>query len=158
MASRKKQLEGIALLSMYNDEEEDDEMEDADGREEERREPPRGDDYGEPRSAEDAPMADGDRIVTGDSGNEENTPRDVVDEENSAPGKGQFRPSTPLQNQALFASPFQQQQPLDSDNARSRRRKLAIVDYGHDEIAMSPEPEVIFVFFLLAANVCSFYL
>ncbi|XP_024016958.1 uncharacterized protein LOC21389738 isoform X2 [Morus notabilis] len=141
MASRKKQLEGIALLSMYNDEEEDDEMEDADGGEEERREPPRDDDYGEPRSAEDAPMADGDRIVTGDSGNEENTPRDVVDEENSAPGKGQFRPSTPLQNQALFASPFQQQQPMDSDNARSRRRKLAIVDYGHDEIAMSPEPE-----------------
>lgn len=131
------------MLSMYYDEEEDDEIEDADeehggGGEEER---PRDDDYGEPRSAEDASMADGDRMVVGDSGNEENTPQDVVDEENSAPGKGQFRPPTPQQNQASYTSPTLQQQAVASDNTRNRRGKLAIVDYGHDEVAMSPEPE-----------------
>ncbi|XP_048321236.2 protein bfr2 [Ziziphus jujuba] len=143
MASRKKQSEGIALLSMYNDEEEDDEMEDLEegGEEEGQREQGENDDYVDPRSAEDASMVDADRMVSGDSGNDDSTPP-VVEDGNLSPDKG-FGPSTPQQPQVSSKSPPsprlpQQQSAASLDSLRSRR---GIVDYGHDEAAMSPEPE-----------------
>ena len=137
------------MLSMYYDDEEDDEMEDVEdddrgGQEAQRREPPQDDDYRDPRGVEDALRVDSsDRMVAaGDSGNDENTPQDVVNDENftPTPSGAQFRPSTPQQAQVSFTSP-----PLPQQQ-RTRRGKLAIVDYGHDEVAMSPEPEVLFVF------------
>lgn len=142
MASRKKQSEAMALLvSNYNDEEEDEDMEDIeqDRREEEeydeyqeRREQREYDDYGElRRGSEDASMVDMDRMVAGDSGNDDSAPPDAGDNENLTPNEGQFRHSTP-----------QLRQPVPSDSLnRSRRGGLTIVDYGHDEVAMSPEPE-----------------
>ncbi|KAF7803306.1 SAP30-binding protein [Senna tora] len=78
MASKKKQSEGIALLSMYNDEE-DDEMEDAEE----------------------------------DQDGEQQEEHQEDDE----------------------------QRVVSLDSSRSRRGTLTIVDYGHDEVAMSPEPE-----------------
>ncbi|PON77043.1 SAP30-binding protein [Parasponia andersonii] len=142
MASRKKQSDGMAMLSMYMDEEEDDDMEDVeekDGGQEQAREPPQDDDFSEPRGVEDAFMVDNsDRMVSADySGNEENALQGDVNDENYTPGKGQFfRPSTPQQAQVSFTSPPQPQQ-----QKQTRRGKLGIVDYGHDEVAMSPEPE-----------------
>lgn len=154
MASRKKQSEGIALLSMYNDEEEDDEMEDLEegGEEEGQREQAENDDYVDPRSAEDASMVDADRMVSGDSGNDDSTPP-VVEDGNLSPDKG-FGPSTPQQPQVSSKSPPsprlpQQQSAASLDSLRSRR---GIVDYGHDEAAMSPEPEVFLRFCLFRAT------
>ena len=146
MASRKKS-EGIAMLSMYDDEEEDDEMEDVEDarQEEERRELRDDDDYREPRSAEDASMMmDGDRMAAGDSGNDDGTPP-VDGEENFTPDKG-FGPYTPQQPQVPLTSPPMQQQSVPLDGLRSRRGTLTIVDYGHDEGAMSPQAEVCFLF------------
>lgn len=154
MASRKKQSEGIALLSMYNDEEEDYEME---GFDEERREPAEDDYSMEPRSAEDASMMEADRMVSGDSDNGDSTPP-VVEDGNFSPDKG-FGPSTPLQSQLSSQSPpppQPQQQSLSSDNLRRSTGTLTIVDYGNDEVAMSPEPEVFF--FLLISFLLLFLL
>ncbi|KAF3442400.1 hypothetical protein FNV43_RR16316 [Rhamnella rubrinervis] len=140
MASRKKS-EGIALLSMYDDEEEDDEMEDAEEavQEEERRELPEDDDYREPRSAEDASMMmDGDRMAAGDSGNDGSPP--VDGDENFTPDKG-FSSYTPEKPQVPLTSLPMRQQSVPLDSLRSRRGTLTIVDYGHDEVAMSPEAE-----------------
>ncbi|CAL2251980.1 unnamed protein product [Prunus armeniaca] len=142
MASRKKQSEAMALLvSNYNDEEEDEDMEDIEqdrqeeeeyDEDQERREQREYDDYGElRRGSEDASMVDMDRMVAGDSGNDDSAPPDAGDNENLTPNEGQFRHSTP-----------QLRQPVPSDSLnRSRRGGLTIVDYGHDEVAMSPEPE-----------------
>ncbi|KAL5575214.1 hypothetical protein UlMin_016913 [Ulmus minor] len=140
MASRKKPSEGIALLSMYYDDEEDDEMEDVeeDGDDVERRESPQEDDY---RNSEDVNMVDGDRMVADDAGNEDKMPQSILDGRNSAPGIGQLRPSTRQEVPVSFTSPPQQQQAVPSGNSKSRRGKLTIVDYGHDEVAMSPEAE-----------------
>lgn len=129
------------MLSMYNDE--DDEMEDVPegGQEDERRELPEDDDYREPRSAEDAAvMMEGDGMVAEDSGNDDGAPQ-VDGDGNLTPDKG-FGPSTPQQPQASLASPPVQQPSAPSDSLRRRRGTLTIVDYGHDEVAMSPEAEV----------------
>ncbi|VVA35271.1 PREDICTED: SAP30-binding [Prunus dulcis] len=142
MASRKKQSEAMALLvSNYNDEEEDEDMEDIEQDKEEeeeydeyqeRREQREYDDYGElRRGSEDSSMVDMDRMVAGDSGNDDSAPPNAGDNENLTPNEGQFRHSTPQLRQTV---------PSDSLN-RSRRGALTIVDYGHDEVAMSPEPE-----------------
>ncbi|KAM6594278.1 hypothetical protein CsatA_001981 [Cannabis sativa] len=140
MSTRKKQSEGIAMLSMYNDEDEDDEMEDVEedeSNQEQQRESLQDNDYKDPRDVvEDAFMVDNDRTVAGDSGNDDNTPQDVNDE-NYTPSKNQFRPSTPQQAQVSFTSP----PPPHQHQPHNRRGKLAIVDYGHDEVAMSPEAE-----------------
>lgn len=164
MTSRKKPSEGIALLSMYNDEEEDDEMEDVnDASQEEqgrdRQQLPDEDDYRELRSAEeDVQMVDGDRMdVAGDSGNSYNTPQ-VIDDR-LTPDKAQFGPSTPQQQRGSTASPKPQQRDVPLGNLRSRRGKVTIVDYGHDEVAMSPEPEVVsfsFFVFVFGFYVCLF--
>lgn len=163
MASKNKQPEGIALLSMYNDEEDED-MEDLDDDEEEeeqedeeeekenekaeRREAEgeeQYDDYRDSRMAEgDDSMDNGERVIGGGESANDGTPPSVNDD--AVPDKGRFGNSTPQQPQV---SPQQESVvPAASDSSRrSRRGTLTIVDYGHDEVAMSPEPEVfLFVF------------
>ncbi|GMY37513.1 SAP30-binding protein [Fagus crenata] len=146
MASNKKQPEGIALLSMYNDEEDED-MEDLeddaeeDGEYEksaERRElegEEQYEDYRDSRMAEgDDLMEIGDRVIGGDSANDGTPPIVNVD---STPDKGRFGNSTPQQFAAV--SPQQEAVTALESSRRSRRGMLTIVDYGHDEGAMSPE-------------------
>ncbi|XP_010686219.2 uncharacterized protein LOC104900498 isoform X2 [Beta vulgaris subsp. vulgaris] len=52
---------------------------------------------------------------------------------NSTPKWSNLRPPTPQQAQSFV--------PLDLDALRQRRDKPGIVDYGHDDVAMSPEAE-----------------
>ncbi|KAJ7968720.1 SAP30-binding protein [Quillaja saponaria] len=136
MASRKKASEGIALLSMYNDDEEDDEMEDV----EEDREG--GDDEqleengSEARMAEVDSMDESDRMVVGDSVIV-TTPSVVNDSSTSE--KSTFGTSTPRQLQVNLSVSTQQQRLMTLK--KSGRGTLTIVDYGHDEVAMSPEAE-----------------
>ncbi|XP_022955191.1 DNA ligase 1-like isoform X1 [Cucurbita moschata] len=140
MASKKKESEGIALLSMYNDE--DDEMEDVEDVEEEeedselqqqRQEEGGDDDYGV-RVAEEESAVNSDRMIVSESANDSTPP---VDDENFTPDKLKFGSSTPQPPQAVVStSPM-----LLQDNSGRRRGTLAIVDYGHDEAAMSPEAE-----------------
>jgi hypothetical protein len=126
MASKKKQSEGIALLSMYNDNSDDD-MEDAEEEEDVNRQEEQYDAAAEQAAEEDL-AADTDRMTVADSGNE-------------VTGEG-FTPNR------LF-SPVQEQQRVELKISKSAT--LTIVDYGHDEVAMSPEPEVVFFFLSLGA-------
>lgn len=108
-------------MSMYNDDG-DDEMEDVEEEEEEgmlveQHEDAAGHD-------EFDLAADTDRMAVADSGNDVgSTPAE----------KSRLGASTPQAN--MFVSP-----PLEQRTRRSGT--LTIVDYGHDEVAMSPEPEV----------------
>lgn len=111
MASKKKESEGIALLSMYNDE--DDEMED----------------LNEEDEAKDAGNYDGEGEYS-----KESDRRATDSEENMSP-------LPPYEESTLTTSPYRQSQPLDFQ--RKKGGKLTIVDYGHDEIALSPEAEVL---------------
>ncbi|KAJ4703672.1 SAP30-binding [Melia azedarach] len=115
MASKKKQSEGIALLSMYNDDEDDEEMEDLE--EEQKQHQKEDEDVREAKNLEeDSRMNEGDDVV---AANGTSTP--------------------PLQPQILFISP--KQSVVLPDSRRSGRGRFTIVDYGHDEVAMSPEAE-----------------
>jgi len=142
MASKKKQFEGIAMLSMYNDEEEeeeDEDMEDIEEQEEEdddekteRQEAEREqqyDDYMDSRRAEqdDSLTKSGDRIG-GDAANDDSPP---IASQNTTP-----------QPRVTAVSPQQEAVAASESVRMNGRRKLTIVDYGHDEVAMSPEPEV----------------
>ncbi|KAL6206726.1 hypothetical protein ACLB2K_023973 [Fragaria x ananassa] len=124
MASRK--FEGIAMLSMYDDEEEDDNMDDAEehGNQEHRG----GDrDDGERREQHgDAFMLDVDAPASVDSGNDDNA-TSGADDENLSRSEQQLSQATGSPQRAV------------APEKRSRRGTL--VDYGHDEVAMSPEPE-----------------
>ncbi|CAK7350402.1 unnamed protein product [Dovyalis caffra] len=125
MASRKKQLEGIALLSVYNDDEEDDEeMEDLNNQQPTHQ-------LDQSNDMEEDSLNDDTAMVT------EEEAEAATNSRNSTPQGGLLRPLTPQQQQ-------QQQQGggvrLETKRS-SRRGRFAIVDYGHDEVAMSPEPE-----------------
>lgn len=126
MASKKKQSEGIALLSMYDDDEEDDEYED------------------------DKQMIDIPSIPT----NQEQESESEQEDYNSK--ISQTTPSIPIQSQnsipteedeeedrvsTPFYSPSPSQLPPPPPPPQARKSALAIVDYAHDETAMSPEPE-----------------
>ena len=140
MASKKKQFEGIAMLSMYNDEEEEDEdMEDVKEQEEEEedekieqqeaeREQQDGD-YMDSRMAEqDDSLVKSEDRISGDATNDDSPP---IASEN-----------TTQQPQVTAVSPQQEVVAASESVKMSGRRNLTIVDYGHDEVAMSPEPEV----------------
>ncbi|XP_048131906.1 SAP30-binding protein isoform X2 [Rhodamnia argentea] len=135
MAAKKKESEGIMLLSVYNDE--DDEMEDAEDdnaeqrqrpepgevAEEERRSERVEDDPREASDREDGARVGSERMAASDSGHE----------------------STP-QLTAESPTPIQRVQPPQEEVAvsvevRRRNEMLCIVDYGHDEVVMSPEAE-----------------
>ncbi|XP_021907737.1 uncharacterized protein LOC110822040 [Carica papaya] len=133
MASRKKQAEGIALLSMYNDED-DEEMEDIEEEE-------KDDEYREVSNVEEGGEDDSrNKVGVSSDFGLENTPQGLS--QNSTPAEGKFSHLTPQQVQVLFSSsPQQQQRVALADTRRSGKERLTIVDYGHDEVAMSPEPE-----------------
>ena len=148
MASKKKQSEGIALLSMYNDE--DDEMEDVEDLEEEEedgelhpqqmQEEGGEEDYAGVRVAEEELVANSDRMIISDSANDSTPP---VASENLTPDKLKYGSSTPQPPQVVVSSSPMVLQTGQLDNSGRRRGTLAIVDYGHDEAAMSPEAEVL---------------
>ncbi|XWS12501.1 hypothetical protein CRYUN_Cryun37aG0094700 [Craigia yunnanensis] len=125
MASRKKDSEGIALLSMYIDED-DEEMEDIEEDEHQQNQ----------QSLEEKEQSPEEENGYRESNNME---EDSRTSNNTPPFPHQT--STPLQQQPQpsISSP-QQHQRLVSSKRRGRGR-LTIVDYGHDEAAMSPEPE-----------------
>ncbi|KAL9383753.1 hypothetical protein Peur_024076 [Populus x canadensis] len=126
MASRKKHLEGIQLLSMYNDDEEDDdeEMEDLE------LQPNQSNDMEQDTLQEDNAM------LTEEFQNTEEAEAATASR-NSTPEGSLLRPLTPLQQQLQQGGTIN----LETKSSSSRRGRLAIVDYGHDEVAMSPEPE-----------------
>ncbi|XP_011039419.1 PREDICTED: SAP30-binding protein-like isoform X2 [Populus euphratica] len=128
MASRKKHLEGIALLSMYNDDEEDDdeEMEDLE------HQPNQSNDM------EQDTLHDDNAVLTEEFQNTEEAEAATASR-NSTPEGSLLRPLTPLQQQLQQGGTINLE--TKSSSSRSRRGRLAIVDYGHDEVAMSPEPE-----------------
>ncbi|MED6144967.1 hypothetical protein PIB30_020438 [Stylosanthes scabra] len=138
MASKKKQSEGIALLSMYNDDGDDD-MEDADDNDEEDIQGmshEQNEDAAAGAFASEVNLipADADRMAGVDSSNE-----GVADEVSTPAEKRRFGTPTPQWvNANMVVSPPQDQRVTAK---KSGRGKLTIVDYGHDEVAMSPEPE-----------------
>lgn len=102
---------------MYNDDEDDEEMEDLE--EEQKQHQKEDEDVREAKNLEeDSRMNEGDDVV---AANGTSTP--------------------PLQPQILFISP--KQSVVLPDSRRSGRGRFTIVDYGHDEVAMSPEAEVL---------------
>ncbi|CAA3024492.1 transcriptional regulator family [Olea europaea subsp. europaea] len=145
MASGKKASEGIALLSMYG-EEEDDEMEDLEEHKQREQE-----EEGNPRN--DAAVEEDDTVsnsvVASDSGTE-NTPWRQEERGglnyNSTPNKilyygGTSSATTTSQQPSLFSPQQQQFDGSDLNSIQSRKNMLTIVDYAHDEVAMSPEAE-----------------
>lgn len=158
MAShQKKESEGIALLSIYGDE--DDEMEDV----EEDEERPNQlleqlQELEQDTQVKDAVtgksinvnIEENSKVMVSESPGNRNTPPFVLREslqqqvsiENSTPGRvvnSGVSASATTTPQHYFTSP--QQQLLEQ---RIQKARLAIVDYGHDEVAMSPEAEVSF--------------
>ncbi|XAR59262.1 hypothetical protein NMG60_11015005 [Bertholletia excelsa] len=140
MAGRSGELEGINLISStYSDD--DDEMEDV-----EHQEPP-NDDFGEHKDANN--IEDDlnnkqieDKVI--DSANEDSDTPPVSNDDSTPKPAQNTRPLTPppqQQPQLTITSP-QLPSPLQPvDSSRSRAGRLTIVDYGHDEAAMSPEAE-----------------
>ncbi|XP_057431858.1 uncharacterized protein LOC130724603 isoform X2 [Lotus japonicus] len=135
MASKKKQSEGIALLSMYNDDDVDEDMEDVEVDDE--------DDDAENRveqqedAAGDARFAVTGEDLASDVNNFVNEAAAVVSTSIERSGLGAS--TTPQAN--TWVSPPLEQRVVSSFTKISRRETLTIVDYGHDEAAMSPEPE-----------------
>ncbi|XP_042486701.1 SAP30-binding protein-like isoform X2 [Macadamia integrifolia] len=127
MASKRKGSEGIALLSMYNDEDED--MDDA------------GE---EVDNKEDTINSDSDSAF-------EAIPQLLqsqasIPTEDSTPRSDRVVSLTPQKPQASLNSPLLVSRPPPSsapllDAQSTRKGTLAIVDYAHDETAMSPEAE-----------------
>lgn len=158
MAShQKKESEGIALLSIYGDE--DDDMEDV----EEDEERPNQLHEHQQELEQDTQVKDAVtgksinlyieeniKVMVSESPGNRNTPplllreslQQQVSIENSTPGRVVnfgASVSTTTTPQHSFTSP--QQLLLEQ---RIQKARLAIVDYGHDEVAMSPEAEVYF--------------
>nr|GMD10821.1 SAP30-binding protein [Ipomoea batatas] len=143
MPPKKKESEGIALLSIYGDE--DDEM----------------DDYLDDESDEDEDQIQNDaenelgedddmRIAGSDSGKsaspsplpQQQRRNRRVGVDNLTPGKiSNFGGSATTTPHLSFASPPQWQQQGVASEAAVSRSRLTIVDYAHDEVAMSPEAE-----------------
>ncbi|XP_052201312.1 uncharacterized protein LOC127807482 [Diospyros lotus] len=151
MAARGGVSEGINLISStYFDDDDDEEMEDIEPQEQEQElelEPPNN-------AVKDTKHLDDDiDSKEGDSNNNKSVERvsdfanDVdrtpLSNDDSTPKPlSKSRPSTPLQQQPpppQISRLSPQQAPVDTGRARIGR--LAIVDYGHDEAAMSPEAE-----------------
>lgn len=156
MASRKKESEGIALLSIYGDEDDDmdEDMDEPEPEEPAAEEPekPQNDAEFETLITEDDSDAvndknnnnrSSDRMVGFDSANDSTPP---ISTDNSTPKPFNFGTSSsprPQQHQVSLSSPPPLPPPPEvaSDLNRSRKGTLTIVDYGHDEGALSPEAE-----------------
>nr|DAD21979.1 TPA_asm: hypothetical protein HUJ06_023442 [Nelumbo nucifera] len=130
MASKKKASKGIALLSMYNDGDED--MEDLNEEEE----------------GEDVENKE-DTVVSAFAPEAAATPQyeASLPNDNSTPQSDRAATWTPQQPQtSLPPSPLQQVPPPQhanlSDGQGMKKGSLAIVDYAQDKTTMSPEAEV----------------
>ncbi|KAL0442634.1 UNVERIFIED_CONTAM: SAP30-binding protein [Sesamum latifolium] len=140
MASEKRASEGIALLSMYGDE--DDEMEDIDEEEENRHE----EDIPAPES-DDVTMKDNDGVSDFGYETMPGEQEETGLNDNSTPNKtfyyGTSSASATPQLSLFSPQQQQQQQPVgsDSNSLQSQKNRLTIVDYGHEEGAISPEAE-----------------
>ncbi|KAG8482260.1 hypothetical protein CXB51_026997 [Gossypium anomalum] len=131
MASRKKESEGIALLSMYNDEDDEEmgDIEEGDHRQNQQT----GEE--EEEQQEGQPLEEENEYRESNNNMEE----DSRTNDNTPPFPHQNTNLSQQQQEPSVSSP-QQPQPLVSSK-RSGGGRLTIVDYGHDEAAMSPEPE-----------------
>ncbi|KAK8664653.1 hypothetical protein V6N13_084431 [Hibiscus sabdariffa] len=129
MASRKKESEGIALLSMYNDED-DEEMGDIEEGEHQQNQQ-----TGEQEEEEEErqPLEEEDEYRESINNMEE----DSRTNDNTLPFPHQSSSLSQQQQEPSVSSPQQ----LVVSSKRSRGGRLTIVDYGHDEAAISPEPE-----------------
>lgn len=131
MASKKKEPEVFNLLNLYqDDDDEDDDMEDVEKNED-------GDnerDF-EHQGRDDEPRGtnNDEDLMLGEELDVSTTAPSTQINPNSTPKWTNLRPPTPQQGQILG---------LDSDVSRPRRDKPSIVDYAHDDVAMSPEHEV----------------
>ncbi|CAN4105611.1 unnamed protein product [Withania somnifera] len=139
MASQKKESEGIALLSIYGDDEEDDEME-LHQREQEQQSAEDAQEYQNVAVSMDIDLQDdSNRIIGSDSGRS-STPSPLIQQqqqsvENLTPNKvWNFGTTTPLMS---VSSPMESNLNVNV----SRRATVTIVDYAHDEVNISPEPE-----------------
>ncbi|XP_042011022.1 uncharacterized protein LOC121759492 isoform X1 [Salvia splendens] len=124
MASEKKPSEGIALLSMYGDE--DDEMEEVD------EEVENIDEGGIPLPASDAVAVNDNDGIADYSKEESGRFNSYTPPASATPQQTIFSPQERLQAQQ-FGS--------DLNNGQSQKSRPTIVDYGHEEGAMSPEAE-----------------
>lgn len=141
MASKKKASEGIALLSMYNDE--DDDMDDAYDEDD------RHSHHDQEHAEEDDQQQHSVPILGRDDDSYANDPSSALDssrDNTPLPPHNHddsvsvsIRTLTPPQQSQSQFQPLQS--PPMEDLQKNRRGKLTIVDYGHDEAAMSPEPE-----------------
>ncbi|XP_028797907.1 uncharacterized protein LOC114753384 [Neltuma alba] len=122
---------------MYKDEE-DDEMEDVEGGIEggERQEQ----DGGDVRIAEENLESDAEMMRIADSANKATL---LAENDGMTPEKSKFGTSMPPQPLVDMLVSQQDQQVVSVESRRSRRGTITIVDRGHDEIAMSPEPELL---------------
>ncbi|XP_055804336.1 uncharacterized protein LOC129873295 [Solanum dulcamara] len=149
MASQKKESEGIALLSIYGD----DEDEDMEEHEEEQREEDAQEYRPESQNfviTVDTELQDDSNKVFGSDSGRSSTPSPLIQQlqqhqsvENFTPNKvSNFgvvsTTTTPLMS---VSSPNPQPMELNMNVNVSRRARLTIVDYAHDEVTMSPEPE-----------------
>ncbi|XP_022720384.1 uncharacterized protein LOC111278136 isoform X2 [Durio zibethinus] len=128
MASRKKESEGIALLSMYNDED-DEEMEGIDEDNHQQNQQEEEEEEEEQLPEDEKEYRESNNNMEEDSRTKAKTP--PFPHQTSTPSQRRPQPSV--------SSPQQHQRVLSSK--RSGIGRLTIVDYGHDEAAISPEPE-----------------
>lgn len=130
----RKQSEGIALLSMYNDEEEDEDEMEEDSRDDEVREV-------EQEQHQRLAAAQIDSTMDVDERNDSSD--NAVSMEKSISGVASERLTPTPQHSRVnnVVSPPQQGVAALNLTKGSARGSLNIVDYGHDEVAMSPEPE-----------------
>ncbi|KAJ8549465.1 hypothetical protein K7X08_033172 [Anisodus acutangulus] len=131
MASQKK--ESIALLSIYGDDE-DDEMEDHHEEEEYR---PESQNVAVSMDTELLQDDNNNRIVGSDSGRS-STPSPLIQQQNLTPNNNVSNFGVGSTNTTPLMSVSS---PMELNVNVSRRARLTIVDYAHDEVTMSPEPE-----------------
>lgn len=130
MASKKKDSEVFNLLNLYQDDDDDEDMEDMEKKEEE----DDGDRESEPQRREEELRGSNDDEEEGLKLNDEVGVPSAAPamrlNSNSTPKWSNLRPPTPVQAQSSNS---------DSDVSWQRREKPSIVDYAHDDVAMSPE-------------------
>ena len=127
MATRSGASEGINLISSIHSDDDDDDMEDIEHQE-------------TPNDDVNTTAMENDTRNT----NIEERGVDFVEDDTPPLSSDRSRPLTPQQQQqqlSLSSPPLQQ--PVVSEPSRSRLHRLTIVDYGHDEVGLSPEAEVL---------------
>ncbi|XP_004233036.1 uncharacterized protein [Solanum lycopersicum] len=149
MASQKKESEGIALLSIYGDDEDEDmeEVEEEQREEDAQEHRPESHNLGFTMGTE---FQDDSKKVFGSDSGRSSTPSPLIQQLQQQQSVENFTPSkvsnfgvgstttTPL---ASVSSPNPQPMEMNLNVNVSRRARLTIVDYAHDEVTMSPEPE-----------------